>query len=198
MKIILLLLFALNLIAEDDYSLRVAYGKAASADLGNIMVGNFSQYEKDLSVLALDGGYLLQESAFELPLDVYAKASISQFDESAVDKSDVYEATLYLKLFWNFDFLDNRVRFGFGEGLSYASDILYYEEAEASDGHTSYLLNYLDISLDFDFGRLVNYQPLHGTYVGWVLKHRSGIFGLINDVKKGGSNYNCLYLEKTF
>ena len=198
MKIILLFLFALNLIAQDDYSLRVAYGKAASADLGNIMIGNFSQYEKDLSVLALDGGYLLQKSAFKLPLDVYAKASISQFDESAVNKSDVYEAALYLKLFWNFDFLDNRVRFGFGEGLSYASDILYYEEAEASDGKTSYLLNYLDISLDFDFGKLVNYKPLHGTYIGWVLKHRSGIFGLINGVRKGGSNYNCVYLEKTF
>ena len=201
MKIILLFLLALNLIAQDDYSFRAAYGKASGSALGDIVSGDLSQHEKDLSVLAFDAGYLLKENAFEWPMDIYVKAGLSQFDESAVNLNDVYEATIYIKAYWNFDFLDNRVRFGFGEGASYTSDILFVEKEEAAtvvDGKTSYFLNYIDISLDFDFGRLIHYKPLHNTYIGWTLKHRSGIYGLINGVSKGGSNYNLVYLEKNF
>jgi hypothetical protein len=39
---------------------------------------------------------------------------------------------------------------------------------------------------------------MYGTYVGYLLKHRSGIAGLINNVDHGGSNYNSFYIEKTF
>lgn len=201
MKLLLLFLLTLNLIAQDDYSFRAAYGKASSSALGDIISGDFSQTEEDLSVIALDGGYLLKEGAFDWPMDIYIKANLSRYDESAANVDDVYELALYIKAYWNFDFLDNRVRFGLGEGASYTSDILYVEEQEAAtivDGKTSRFLNYLDISLDFDFGRLINYKPLHGTYIGWALKHRSGIYGLINGVSKGGSNYNTLYLEKNF
>ena len=201
MKLLLLFFLSLNLIAQDEYSLRVAYGKASSSPLGDIISGDFSSHEKDLSVFALDGGYLLKAGAFEWPLDLYIKANFSRYDESAVNLDALYEATLYIKAYWNFDFLDNRVRFGFGEGASYTSDILYVEQEEAAtlvDGKTSYFLNYLDLSLDFDFGKLIGYKALDGTYVGWALKHRSGIYGLINGVSKGGSNYNTFYIEKNF
>lgn len=188
----------ISLFAQDDYSLRVAYGHASDNTLGDIISGDLSSHNKDLTVLALDGGYLLKDGAFDLPLDFYVKGNISRYDESAVNLNDVYEIAVYIKAYWNFDFLDNRVRFGFGEGLSYTSDILYVEaEDEDSDGKTSHLLNYLDISLDFDFGRLINYKPLHDTYIGWALKHRSGVGGLFNGVR-GGSNYNTIYIEKDF
>jgi len=39
---------------------------------------------------------------------------------------------------------------------------------------------------------------MNGTYVGWAIKHRSGVFGLINNVKEGGANYNTIYIEKNF
>jgi hypothetical protein len=181
--------------------MRAAYGKASSSALGDIISGDFSQHPKDLSVVALDGGYLLKEGAFEWPMDVYLKGSFSYYDQSAVNVDNIYEFTFYIKAYWNFDFLENRVRLGLGEGASYTSDILFVEEEEAAsivDGKTSYFLNYLDVSLDFDFGKLVSYKPLHGTYIGWALKHRSGIYGLINGVSKGGSNYNTIYIEKNF
>ena len=59
-------------------------------------------------------------------------------------------------------------------------------------------LNYLDITVDFDVGKLIDYKPMHETYLGYLLKHRSGIGGLINNVEHGGSNYNCFYIEKKF
>ena len=96
--------------------------------------------------------------------------------------------------------MKNRVRFGFGEGLSYTTKTLRTEanDAQANNDNTSKFLNYLDISVDFDLGKLVRYKPLDETYVGFLIKHRSGIFGLINNVKHGGSNYNSLYIEKNF
>ena len=201
MRFFLLLFISLSLFAQNKYSVRAAYGNATDASLGEVIVGDFSIYEKNLNVTALDAGYLLKEGAFEWPMDVYVKTSLSHFDESAVGAADIYEVTLFIKAYFNFDFLDNRLRLGLGEGASYTSDILYIEAQEAStivDGKTSQFLNYIDISLDFDFGRLVRVDALKDTYIGWSLKHRSGIFGLINGVEKGGSNYNTIYIEKNF
>jgi len=198
MKYILFLLLTLTLSAQDNYSLRLAYGNASENDLGEIISGQFGSHSQSLSVIALDGGYLLKEGAFEWPMDVYAKAGISYFNESL--QSDIYEMTLYVKAYWNFDFADNRIRAGLGEGISYTSDILLAERLEASgdSDNTSNFLNYIDISVDVDFGKLINYKPLHNIYLGYALKHRSGIFGLINNVTKGGSNYNTIYIEKSF
>jgi len=86
----------------------------------------------------LDGGYLLEENLFDFPIDAYIKGGVSYFDEDQFD--DTYELVLYIKLYYNFDFLDNRVRFGFGEGGSYTHNILEteYLEAKSKEDHNSY------------------------------------------------------------
>lgn len=199
MKIILALLFTLNLVAQNDFSARLLYGSATENALGDVLIGNLGSHPEDLSVIAVDGGYLLKQNAFDVPLDVYARAGLSKYNEGDFD--DVYEVQAYVKIFYNFDFLDNRVRAGLGEGFSYTSDIIRAERLEAdttADGKTSNFLNYLDISVDFDFGKLVRYKPLEELYLGVALKHRSGVFGLIDGVTKGGSNYNSIYMEKNF
>ena len=196
MKLLFLLFLLYNsLLAQDNYSVRFAYGKASQNDLGDIISGNLGSHPNDLKVYALDGGYLLRESEI-LPL--YIKSSFSYFDEDGV--SDLYEATLYLKLYYHIPYLHKVLRFGFGEGVSYTSKYLQceYLEAQEKEDKNSKILNYIDISLDIDVGRLVGSKTFYGTYVGYALKHRSGIFGLINNVKKGGSNYNTLYIEKNF
>ena len=195
--LLLLLFFSLN--AEENYSLRIAHGKVTDSDFGEVLFLDVKSYEEDLKVTALDAGYLLKRDAFDLPLDFYVKGGLSYFDEANL-QDDIYEGTLYVKIYWNIDFLSNRVRLGFGEGISYTSDILYYEKQEAIQNKdtNSKFLNYIDFSLDIDIGRLVRYEPLKDTYLGVVVKHRSGIFGLINNVEKGGSNYYALSLEKSF
>jgi len=191
----------LNLSAQDDYSFRVAYGKVTSSDFGEILSGNIKAHEKDLRVLALDAGYLLEESLFALPVDFYLKAGVASFDENGF-KDDVYETTLYFKAYWNFDFLQNRVRVGFCEGVSYTDKLLLTEYLEAQSqtpvDNNSKILNYIDLSLDFDMGKLFGYKQLEGTNLGFAIKHRSGIYGLINSVRRGGSNYNTLYIESKF
>ena len=199
MKILFLLLFTLSLIAQNKFSTRILYGTATTKALGDVLIGDLGSHPEDLTTLAIDGGYLLHTNTFNLPIDLYVKAGLSKFHEDKYDA--IYEVLAYVKLVYNLDFLKNRIRFGFGEGGSYTSEILRAESLEAQtipDGKTSYFLNYLDITADFDLGKLIKYKPLYETYIGVALKHRSGIFGLINGVTKGGSNYNSLYIEKNF
>ena len=201
MKLLLLLLLSLNLIAQNEYSLRVAYGEASTKDLKEIVVFDLDRDLDNLTVFSLDGGYLLKKEIFELPLDFYIKGGLNYFNEGdAPTASSVYEGVIYVKLYYNLDFLENRVRFGLGEGLSYTSDILWseYKSANKENEKPSKFLNYLDISVDFNLGKLVSYKPLENTYIGWTLKHRSGVFGLFNGVEDGGSNYNTISIEKNF
>jgi hypothetical protein len=150
-------------------------------------------------VLILDAGYKIVDNAFNLPLDIYVKGGFAKFLENGYD-SDVYENTLYVKGYYNFDFWQNRVRFGAAEGASYTYGTLYVEklESEKKGGNLSHYLNYLELSLDCDLGKLLKVKPLENLYLGTVIKHRSGIFGLINNVKHGGSNYEAVYIEKNF
>jgi len=201
LKLLLLLLLSLNLIAHDEYSLRVAYGEASTKDLYEILLFDSDKDPDNLTVISLDGGYLLKKEIFELPLDFYIKGGLSSFNEgNAPTTSSVYEGVIYVKFYYNLDFLENRVRFGLGEGLSYTSNILWseYKEADEAQENPSKLLNYLDISVDFDLGKLVRYKPLEETYIGWTLKHRSGVLGLFHGIVDGGSNYNTISIEKNF
>ncbi|WP_457748701.1 hypothetical protein [Sulfurimonas sp.] len=199
MKLLLLLVLGLNLIAaQNNYSLRVAVGKPTFYSFADIMTGKFGAYRNDLKVYNIDAGYLLKKDLFDWPLDLYLKGGLSYYDETL--QSDTYGADIYIKLYYNIDFYKNRVRIGFGEGASYTNRILEVEQIDAQNhnDNNSHYLNYLDVSFDFDLGKLLKYKALDETYMGFLIKHRSGIFGLIHNVKHGGSNYESIYIEKNF
>jgi len=185
--------------SEKPCSLGIAFGKATISDFSEIMIGDIKRHPNDLYVTALNGGYKLAAHSKDLPFDIYAKLGVSYFDEGDLN-DDVLEGVVYIKAYYNMDFLSNRLRLGFGEGISYTDHLLYTEQLEAMQEKdtNSKFLNYLDVSIDFDLGRLFGYKSMYDTYVGFTLKHRSGIFGLINNVKRGGSNYPTISLEKNF
>ncbi|MDY0117571.1 MAG: hypothetical protein RBR59_08345 [Sulfurimonadaceae bacterium] len=198
MKYIFLVFFlVIQTFANEDYTLRVGAGVATNSDYGEVLMGNIQGHTGNPKVYALDGGYLLEKNIFGWPVDLYLYGGTAYFDEGYLGKN-AYEATLYFKLYYNF--IDEYFRFGFGEGGSYTSRILYteYESAERRSDNNSHYLNYLDTTLDFDLGKVSKLQFFDKTYVGFLIKHRSGVFGLIKNVKKGGSNYNCFYIEKKF
>ncbi len=212
---LLALLLCATLQAEEKYSLRLAYGMESDSDLGDIIsLQDSTRHKYRFDVLSLDAGYLLSPSLFDLPLDLYIKGGTALFRSEDLSRypelsgmddltdANVYEFTLYVKLYYNIDFWGNRVRLGLGEGGSYTTDYLPPEvieerTEEPDDPKYSKYLNYLDISLDLDIGRLFRLKALRDTYLGYTLKHRSGIFGTINGVS-GGSNYNTISIEKNF
>ena len=191
------------------YSLRLGFGYSDSNDLGDILIGDWNRYEGDTSALNFDGGYRVGHNVFGWPIDFYAKGGISYFDENNIYNihtqkysKNFLEINTYIKVYLKLDFWKNRIRIGVGEGVSLAQEIPVVEVVDAtnSDGTmdpTAKFLNYLDISADLDVGRLIRVNTLRDTYLGYTLKHRSGVFGLFNGVH-GGSNYNMLTLEKNF
>ncbi len=193
--------------APGPYSVRIGYGFADMNDLGEILMGDWNRYSGDASALNIDGGYRISHDFYDLPLDFYVKGGISYFNENnnvynGEVREDFLEATIYIKAYYKLDFWQNRIRIGLGEGLSLAQEIpiVEYLDATNDDGTvdgTAKFLNYLDISLDFDVGRLIRVKSLQELYLGYTLKHRSGIFGTFNGVH-GGSNYNMVTLEKNF
>jgi len=215
-KIVLLLVFfSFYLYAQEEYSIRIAYGVESDQDLGEILtLQDPTKHRYDFNVVSLDAGVLLAKDAFDLPLDFYLKGGVAIFHSENLKKypeligmpdltyDDVYEFTFYIKMYYNLEVGSNTIRLGFGEGGSYVSSYLPPEVIEErtetpDDPKYSKYLNYLDISCDIDLGKLFDYQPLYNTYLGYTIKHRSGIFGTINGVH-GGSNYNTISIERNF
>lgn len=205
---ILLLFLSCQLFAVEDssvderpYSIRLGGGFADYNDLNAILKFDFNRYEKNLYVINLDGGYRLGRNVFDTPIDVYLKGGLSYFNERGY-ADNLLEATFYVKFFWKIDFFDNRIRLGFGEGISYAEEVPYVEQVDAEDndadeGATARMLNYLDISMDIDVGRLIRVNAMRDLYLGYTIKHRSGVKGLYSGVHRG-SNYLMMTLEKNF
>ena len=187
------------LAASDQWSVRVGYGYSDQNDLGQIISLQPSPHPAGTSAGGVELGYLLSRDTWGVPLDFYLKSGVNRFFENGY-QPDFNELTFYLKAYWNFRPWEQNIRLGLGEGVSYAFGIPYVEqlEAQAEGDNNSHFLNYLDISLDVDIGRLIRYNPLKETYVGYALKHRSGIYGAINSVHRGGSNYNLFYIEHKF
>jgi len=200
-KYLFILIFLISTAAAqtEDWSLRVGYGYSDENDLGQILSMQPKPHASGTSAGSVSLGYLIDECACGYPVDFYIVGGLSRFFENG-HGPDFFEGTLYFKVFWNMGFTGRAVRLGVGEGVSYAGGIPYVEWLEAHNEHdnNSRILNYLDISLDIDIGRVIRYNPLEGTYVGYALKHRSGIYGLINNVHRGGSNYNLFYIEQKF
>ena len=181
---------------DDPYSLRISYGSAQKTDLGEIIVGNWKFYEDRTALINLDAGYKLASfNPFDSVIDLYLKGGLTYF----MEKDSFFELTLYVKAYYNLDIFSNHLRLGFGEGLSLAENIPVVEFYDASFGQepTSKLLNYLDISIDIELGPLLSIPSLNDAYLGYTIKHRSGVLGLFNGVY-GGSNYNMISFEKNF
>lgn len=200
MKFLLLLLLALNLIADNDYSLRLAAGSSSASDFDQLY--SFQGLDKspyNTSVYGVEGGYRILKDINNWPFDLYIKGGLNYMNENGY-QPDFLEATLYVKVYYKLEALDNELRIGLAEGISMASKIPYTEkmEAELENDNQSNLLNYMELTFDFDMGKLVNVNALKETYFGYMIKHRSGMFGVYGGVKDGGSNYNCLYVEKNF
>ena len=184
---------------EKNWSVRAGYGHSDKSDLGQILSFQGQHHPAGTSAGGVDAGYLLSENSWGLPLDFYLKGGLNRFFENGY-QDDFFEVTFYIKVYWNLRLWENLIRVGLGEGGSYAWGIPYVERLEAQEegDHNSHFLNYLDISFDIDLGLLLGYAPLEETFLGYALKHRSGIYGTINSVRRGGSNYDMVYIEHNF
>ena len=185
---------------ENDYSVRAFWGASSASDFDQLYTfTGFNTSPYKTNVYGLDIGYKVIENIFDFPFDIYAKAGVSYFDEN-YHQGDFLEAVVCFKLVYKLNAFSNQFRIGFAEGGSYTGSVPWVEaqEAIAEDDNQANFLNYLEFSFDFDIGKLIHVKSMKDLYLGYLIKHRSGVHGLYGGVYDGGSNYNCIYLEKNF
>jgi outer membrane protein len=182
---------------------RVARGWNAEASLLDIVPGgDLSLSPERTGVFNVEVGKLLDERFNGWPVDIWVKGSYTRYLEQGL-QPDFNGYQLYIKGFYYLPWSKwVKTRFGLGEGLSWAEEIPYLEaqSIESKNPNTSRLLNYLDVSIDVSIGDLIRWNKLKDTYLGFVVIHRSGVFGW-SDIfggVDGGSNYNSVYIETVF
>lgn len=192
---------------------RFAFGWATPSNMGDILlewdVENDPQNNKLTSVFY---GHPVADSLFGVKaFDVYVTpglvyhlpASSYTDPDSGItyDNQPTTEFVLAMKFYytvnWPFQW-----RLGFAEGLSYAREITNLEQREMDqkEYRASNLLNFIDITVDFNLGDLFRVKALRPLWLGYSLHHRSAIFETSSAFGriKGGSNYNTFYLQYHF
>ncbi|WP_319372092.1 hypothetical protein [uncultured Ilyobacter sp.] len=197
--------------SDTKYILRPIYGKANYSKLRRTF-GEFDQWDEQESYFSgLQIEKFLSKDFKELPLDFtfltslfYHKQDILNSDGQYTEPielngKDTYQINFAVKIYYKkFPWSHKvRTRLGVGEGLSYVGEYLDIEtqnfNSENKDKRSK-LLNYMDISLSFNIGDIFSKEEFSNSYAGIGISHRSGIQGLINDVR-GGSNFATLFLE---
>ena len=117
------------------------------------------------------------------------------------DRQPTNEYVLAIKAFYNFNSPFNW-RLGFAEGISYIETVSNIEQREMDEKgyRASKLMNYLDLTVDFDLGDAFGISDLDESFLGVGIHHRSSIFESSSAFGriKGGSNYLSVYLQHHF
>jgi outer membrane protein len=181
--------------------IKVLYGNSTDCKLLDILT--FACFNTstpdDTSIAALELGKPLMERVNGWPMDFVGYLSLLRHFENG-KQSDSWQVNGYVKVFYyGFPWSKHvRTRVGLGVGFSYAERVPWDEVRDAAQGGSiSRLLSYLDPTIDFSLGNLVQSKRLDETYLGIGVSHRSGIFGtsqLLNNAE-GGSNYIYVYIE---
>ncbi len=188
-----------GLMPEGSY-LRVAHGWATPSDMGEILNGKNDSQGFDDTLSSVFYGHPLMKNAFDLPLDFYMHSGVVLHHQSDTQKRGV-EGVISMKAYYTLNW-PIQWRIGLAEGLSYVSRATHVEKAELDRKESSEnrLMNYLDISFDFNIGKLVGSRTLEDIWLGYSMHHRSSIFERSSHFGriKGGSNYNTVYLQFDF
>ncbi len=180
--------------------LRFSHGFATESNMGDILTGNTVRDPNNNQLSSLFYGHPLSDELFGLPIDLYLTPGVAWHWHSAVQDPSVELITAikaYYTVNWPFKW-----RLGVAEGLSYINNVTYIENKELTEkGYKpNSLLNYIDLSLDFNVGDMLNVNKLNNIWLGYSMHHRSAIFETSSQFgrMKGGSNYNTFYLQIDF
>lgn len=193
--------------AEGEQSLRVHWNKSSETDLGTVVIGDYDASPESNYLVGAVYGYQFSDTMFSWPLEMTANVGVQYLDERGI-QPDGYGLTAYIKAHyrWELPWTDKQVRLGLGEGLSYVTRIPLSEVrdfAKKDGAESEKLMNYLEWSIDVP---LRQFEPLHGLFqggaieeisVGFLVWHRSSVFGLFSETK-GGVNFMGFSIEAQF
>jgi outer membrane protein len=191
--------------AEGENYLRLHWLKSSETDLTTAFYGDFDASRESNYAIAGSWGRQLTDSFFGTRISMTGNLGVQYFDERGY-QSDILGATAYVKALydWKLPWTQKRVRLGLGEGLSYVSDIPMSEQRDfAKKGADSVnLMNYMEWTVDLPLRQFDAFDNLlrgrvDEMYVGFMVWHRSTIFGLFGE-ERGGVNFMGFGIEAQF
>lgn len=192
-------------VAEGRNHLRLQYAKSSETDFVTVVAGDYQESSESNSLVGASWGRDLSKTLFGKPVLTTANVGVQYFNERGY-QDDGYGANAYIKLHysWALPLTEKQIRFGLGEGLSYVSQIPISEKRDfAKKGvESARLLNYLEWTIDVPLRQFATMDRLIGddiddVYVGFIVWHRSSVFGLFAD-KQGGVNFMGFGIEARY
>jgi hypothetical protein len=179
-----------------DTHVRLSWVKSTETRLGPAAAGFYDPSPESNYALSADWGKRFSDTLFSLPIEMTANLGLQHFAERGY-QSDGWGATAYIKAqyTWRLPFTELDIRFGLGEGLSYVTRIPISEQRDfAKKGvESANLMNYMEWTIDVPLRQFEGLAPMFNghikdAYIGYIVWHRSSVFGLYADAK-GGVNF---------
>jgi outer membrane protein len=177
-------------------NVRLRWVKSSETRLGTAIIGDYDPSPESNYAISADWGQRFSDTLFTLPIEMTANLGLQYFAERGY-QSDAWGATAYIKAHytWRLPFTELHIRFGLGEGLSYVTQIPMSEQRDfAKKGvESANLMNYVEWTIDVPLRQVEIFAPMFNghikeAYIGYIVWHRSSVFGLFAD-KKGGVNF---------
>jgi outer membrane protein len=202
----------LHALAEEGHEghsrLRVHFSKSSETDLVTVVVGDFERSPENNYLVGATWGHDLSDTLFGLPIPMTWHVGVQWFNERGYQQ-DGYGATTFVKANHRMrvPWTQKHIDLGLGEGLSYVSRIPMSEERDfekKGEGiHSEKLMNYLEWTIDLPLRQFDALEPLFRSggiedmSVGFIVWHRSSIFGVFAETK-GGVNFMGFGFEAKF
>jgi hypothetical protein len=188
-----------------DTYVRLQYGKSSESNFETAVLGDFEASKESNYMLGGSWGKQLNDHVLGLPLVSTANIGFQWFNERGL-QDDGYGVTGYYKLHyqWRLPWTQTHVRLGLGEGLSYVTRIPLNEVRDFAmkRSESEKLLNHLEWTVDLplrQFAPLASMfnGPIKEVNVGFVVWHRSSIYGLLAKTG-GGANFMGFAIEAQY
>lgn len=181
---------------EGKSNFRMHWVKSSETDLTTVVFGDYQPSPESNYAISIDWGRRFSDTLFTLPIEMTANVGLQRFDERGY-QPDGWGVTAYIKAHYTWRIPRTRlnIRLGLGEGLSYVTRIPMSEQRDfAKKGvESEKLMNYVEWTIDVPLRQFEVLAPLFNggikeAYVGYMVWHRSSVFGLFAD-DKGGVNF---------
>jgi outer membrane protein len=186
-------------------SFRMYWTKSSETDLVTGFAGDFDASKESNYLIGANWGRQFSDTLFGLPFPMTANVGVQYINERGY-QPDIYGVTAFIKAHYDVrvPWTQKKIRLGLGEGLSYLSRVPMSEQRDfAKKGAESEkLLNYLEWTVDLPLRQFPAIDSLiQGRFeelnVGFIVFHRSSIFGLFAE-SKGGVNFMGFGIEARF
>lgn len=188
-------------------SVRLYWAKSSDTDLTTAFFGDYDASRESAYLIAASFGHRFSDTMFGLPIPMSLNFGLQYLNERGY-QDDGWGTTAFVKASysWQLPSSSKHITFGLGEGLSYASVIPMSEQrdfARKGGAQSENLLNYVEWTIDVPLRQFATFEPLfhrsalEDLSVGFIVWHRSSIYGLLAETK-GGVNYMGFGLEGRF